>query len=286
MRVVGCRAMTVGVALLLSATLLRAQEEKPEPKIDATALAKQSQNPVANLVSIPFQFNFNTGGGLGDGTLFNLNVQPVIPVKVTPDWNVIFRTIVPYLSSPTSAGDQVSGIGDIQMQFFLSPAKPGKLIWGAGPILSVPTATNPLFRTGSWAVGPTAVLLAMPGHFVLGGLANQLWTFADAGGDPDVNQLLIQPFINYNFARGWAVTFAPILTADWNAASGQEWTVPLGLGLTKTTVFNRRPMTIGGQYYYNVVRPDAGPSSQLRIQVALLYPTGRPVAPEKPKPKE
>ncbi|MBP2649147.1 MAG: hypothetical protein H6Q77_2771 [Gemmatimonadetes bacterium] len=214
MRVIGCRAMTVGVALLLSATLLRAQEEKPEPKIDATALAKQSQNPVANLVSIPFQFNFNTGGGLGDGTLFNL------------------------------------------------------------------------FRTGSWAVGPTAVLLAMPGHFVLGGLANQLWTFADAGGDPDVNQLLIQPFINYNFARGWAVTFAPILTADWNAASGQEWTVPLGLGLTKTTVFNRRPMTIGGQYYYNVVRPDAGPSSQLRIQVALLYPTGRPVAPEKPKPKE
>jgi hypothetical protein len=267
------RAMALASALVLAGSVLSAQEEKPEPKVDATALAKQTQNPVADLVTIPFQFNFNTGGGLGDGTLYNLNLQPVIPVKITPEWNLILRTIVPFLSSPTASGDQVSGLGDIQVQTFLSPSHPGKLIWGIGPQLSVPTATNPLFRTGAWAVGPTAVVLSMPGHWVLGLLANQVWTFADAGGDPDVNQLLIQPFINYNFGHGWAISTGPIITANWNATSGQEWTVPLGLGITKTTVFNRRPMNLGAQYYYNVVHPDSGPASQFRIIVALLYPT-------------
>lgn len=273
MRLIVRRAMAIASVLLLAGSVLSAQEEKPEPKVDATALAKQTQNPVADLVTIPFQFNFNTGGGLGDGTLYNLNLQPVIPVKVTPEWNLILRTIVPFLSSPTAGGDQVSGLGDIQVQTFLSPSHPGKLIWGIGPQLSVPTATNPLFRTGAWAVGPTAVVLSMPGHWVLGLLANQVWTFADAGGDPDVNQLLIQPFINYNFGHGWAISTSPLITANWNAASGQEWTVPLGLGITKTTVFNRRPMNLGAQYYHNVTHPDAGPASQFRIIVALLYPT-------------
>ena len=205
-------------------------------------------------------------------------MQPVIPIKVTQDWNVIFRTIVPFLSSPTASGDQVSGIGDIQLQFFASPAHPGKIIWGLGPIFSVPAATNPLFRTGSWAVGPTAVVLSTPGHWVLGILANQLWTFAESGDAPDVNQLLIQPFVNYNFGKGWAISTAPVITANWSG-SGEQWTVPLGGGLSKTTVFNRRPMTIAGQYYYNVSHPASGPSSQFRLFISLLYPAG-------PKPGE
>ena len=273
MRVMRLFLALTGAALLPAA--LMAQEEKP---VNVGDLAKAAQNPVASLISIPFQFNFNSGGGLGAGTLFNLNVQPVIPIKVTQDWNVIFRTIIPFLSSPTASGDQVSGIGDIQLQFFASPAHPGKIIWGLGPIFSVPAATNPLFRTGSWAVGPTAVVLSTPGHWVLGILANQLWTFAESGDAPDVNQLLIQPFVNYNFGKGWAISTAPVITANWSG-SGEQWTVPLGGGLSKTTVFNRRPMTIAGQYYYNVSHPASGPSSQFRLFVSLLYPAG-------PKPGE
>jgi len=269
------RALAVSLALPFSAALVVAQEGNAAPRIDPTALAKQSQNPVADLVSIPFQLNFNSGGGLGDGTLFNLNIQPVIPVKVTPRWNVIARTIVPYLSSPTATGDQQGGLGDIQLQAFLSPSNPGKVVWGIGPQFSIPTATNPLFRTGSWAVGPTAVALVMPGHFVIGALANQVWTFADAGGDPDINQLLVQPFINYNFGHGWALSTAPIITANWNAESGQQWTVPLGGGITKVTKLGGRLMNVGAQYFYNVVRPDAAPGSQFRLIVILLYPSAK-----------
>ena len=264
------RALRLAGCLLLGASGLSAQEKPP---MDATALAKQTQNPVADLVTIPFQFNFNSGGGLSDGTLFNLNFQPVIPIKVTPDWTIIARTIIPFLSSPGPGGTQVSGLGDIVLQTFLSPAHPGKIIWGVGPEFSIPAATNPQFRTGSWAVGPTAVALTTRGPMVMGLLANQLWTFADAGGDPRVNQLLIQPFFNYNFGRGWAISTGPIITANWSAPSGQEWTVPLGLGIQRVTMFSGRPINIGAQYYYNVVHPDNGPASQFRIIFALLYPS-------------
>jgi hypothetical protein len=119
----------------------------------------------------------------------------------------------------------------------------------------------------------------MPGDFVLGAVAGQTWTFADAGGDPRVNLFLVQPFINYNFGQGWALSFAPIITANWGAASGEQWTLPLGGGIVKTTVFNGRPMNVGAQYYYNAVRPDAAPASQFRLVVALLYPSKRPAAP-------
>ena len=265
----------VGVLLLISSAVV-AQDEKAQPeKVDATALAKQTQNPVADLVSVPFQFNFNSGGGLGDGTLYNLNIQPVIPITLNKDWKLIARAIVPYISSPAPGGGPEGGFGDIQLQSYLTPAAGGKIIWGLGPLFSFPAATNPLVRTGSWAVGPAAVLLVMPGHWVIGGLVNQLWTYADNGGQPEVNQFVFQPFINYNFGVGWALSTAPLITANWDAASGDEWTVPLGVGITKTTVFNRRPMNIGLQYYHNVVHPDGGPSDQVRIVLALLYPTAR-----------
>ncbi|HKO34817.1 MAG TPA: neuromedin U [Candidatus Limnocylindria bacterium] len=264
-------------ALILTAAVASAQEEKagPPEKVDATALAKQTQNPVADLVSIPFQFNFNSGGGLGDGTLYNLNIQPVIPITLNEDWKLIARAIVPYISSPAPDGGQEGGFGDIQLQSYFTQAHSGKVIWGIGPLFSFPAATNPLVRTGSWAAGPAAVVLTMPGHWVIGGLVNQLWTYADNGGEPEVNQFVVQPFINYNFGVGWALSTGPLITANWNAPSGQEWTVPIGLGITKTTVFNRRPMNIGLQYYHNVVHPDGGPSDQVRIILALLYPTAR-----------
>ena len=110
------------------------------------------------------------------------------------------------------------------------------------------------------------------GPFVLGGLVTQLWPLSDAGDAPETDLLTLQPFVNYNFGHGWALSFAPIITANWDASSGNEWTVPIGTGLTRTTVFNRRPINIGVTYYYNVERPDGSAAQQLRFVVTLLYP--------------
>ena len=265
------RAFLVAAAMLaLGAPLSRARAQE-----DPTALAKKTQNPVGDLISLPFQFNFNTGGGFGDATFYNLNFQPVVPIKLSPKWNVIARTIVPFVSLPgATPADRVRGIGDIQEQLFLSPAQPGGLIWGLGAAFSFPTATNDAVRTGTWAAGPNVVLLTMTGPWVLGALANQLWTYHDEGGAPEVNQFLVQPFINYNFGVGWALSTAPIITANWDAPDGEQWTVPVGLGLTRTTQFQGRPMSIGVQYYHNVEHPSGAAANQLRVALSLLFPSG------------
>jgi hypothetical protein len=163
-------------------------------------------------------------------------------------------------------------VGDIQEQIFFVPAKTGAIIWGVGPALSLPTATATPFETGTWGAGATAVVVKIAGPFVLGGLFSQIWPMADAGDEPETDLLTIQPFVNYNMGEGWALSFSPLITANWDAPSGNEWNVPLGVGITKTTVFNRRPMNIGVQYYYNVERPDGSAAQQLRFVVALLYP--------------
>jgi hypothetical protein len=264
------------IALILAflfSPLVFAQEAPAGP--DSTSLAKQTQNPVADLISIPFQFNFNTGGDLNDATLFNMNFQPVIPFRLTEDWNIVARTILPFLNIPGPDGSRFSGIGDLQQQVFFSPSKPGKLIWGVGPIFSLPTATTAPAETGSWGAGPTFVALTMKGPWVIGALANNVWTFADSGDSTEVNQFLLQPFINYNFGKGWALAYAPIITANWDAPSGNEWTVPVGIGISRTVVFNKRPMSLSAQYYHNAKRPDGSAANQLRIIVSLLYPKGK-----------
>lgn len=238
-------------------------------------LAKASQNPVGDLTLLPFQFNFNTGGGLPPGRAFsNVNFQPVFPMKAGTRWTVIARTIVPYLSIPVGpvTGRQ-TGNGDILQQFFLTPQKPGKLIWGVGPIFSFPTATNDLARTGSWAVGPVTVWLIMPGQWTIGSLLYNLWTFSDADNGIEVNQLAFQPIVNYNLADGWTFSYTPIWTANWDASGDETWTIPLGLGVSKVTAIGSQPMSLALQYWNNVVRPDAANEHQVRFVVSALYPT-------------
>jgi hypothetical protein len=227
---------------------------------------------VGGLISIPFQFNFNTGGDLSDRTFFNVNFQPVIPFRASRNWNVIARTIVPVDSMPAPDGARFSGLGDIQEQVFVTPSRPGAIIWGLGPTFSFPTATSSAFETGTWDAGVSLVLVKSTGKFVLGGLITQVWPLFDADEGRVTDVFTVQPSINYNFGHGWALAFAPSITANWDASDGNAWTVPLGLGLTRTVVFNRRPMNLGVSYYYNVERPDGVAGQQLRFIVTLLYP--------------
>jgi hypothetical protein len=260
----------VGFALLL----VMACVSTPGLAQDDGELAKKTQNPVADLISVPFQNNVNFGVGPDDDVQYILNIQPVIPFKLTEDWNLISRTIVPLIYQPELAPGvgEVFGLGDIQQSLFLSPAKPGKLIWGVGPILQFPTATDDSLGQGKWGAGPTAVALTMHGPWVVGALVNNVWSFAGDSDRPDVNQMLIQPFVNYNLPHAWYVTTAPIITANWEADGDDRWTVPIGGGVGKIVRIGKLPINVQLAGYYNVMRPDDAAEWQLRIQIQLLFP--------------
>ena len=241
----------------------------------ATELAKKTQNPVADLISVPFQNNFNVGAGSKDEMVWILNVQPVIPIKLNADWNLITRTIMPIISLPSlfPDADNAFGLGDINPSFFFSPSKPSKFIWGAGPTMTFPTATNRILGSGKWSMGPAAVALFIDGPWVLGTLANQQWSFA-GWGNKDVNALLIQPFINYNLSHGWYLVSGPIITGDFSASSGNHWTVPVGGGGGKLWRVGKvgLPVNTQVQAFFNAERPRYGPDWQLRVQIQFLFP--------------
>ncbi|HEX4682559.1 MAG TPA: hypothetical protein VH277_07625 [Gemmatimonadaceae bacterium] len=235
-------------------------------------LAKASQNPVANLNSFPLQYNYSSGGGLQSRTYLLLNVQPVMPLPLDDKWLLVSRTIVPYTSIPLPDGTRRTGVADIQQQTYFTPKKPGMLVWGAGPIFSIPSATNDAARTGQWALGPTAVALVSPGRWVIGALANNLWRVSGVDNGPPVNQLTVQPFVNFNIPSGWAIVTAPIIMSNWSSPEGERWTVPIGIGLSKVTAIGRQPVSLGMQYYHNVKHPTPAGADQFRFQFTLLYP--------------
>lgn len=244
--------------------------------MSATELAKLAQNPVANLISVPFQNNTNFNVGPQNGTQNILNIQPVIPVHLNKDWNLITRTIVPVISQPafTPTQDRENGLGDIQFTGFLSPASAEGTIWGVGPIVQLPTNSNDRLGNDRWGLGASAVILRLEkgSPWVYGFLVNNVWSVGSSGSDPSYSNFLLQPFLNYNFPGGFYLTSAPIITAAWKADSGQRWTVPLGGGIGKIFHFGRLPVNMQLAAYGNVVKPDNGADWQLRFQVQFMFP--------------
>jgi hypothetical protein len=254
-------------------------DQTSEAAANSDALRKAAQNPVASLISVPVQNNNNTGIDPGYRTQNVLNVQPVIPLKVSDSWNLIIRWISPIIYQPLPAPPPLpqvgfSGLGDMQPTFLLSPSKPHKIIWGAGPIFQLPTATSQFLGQGKLALGPNIVVLAMPGHFVLGVLANNIWSVAGPSSRRSVNQLLTQYFINFNMKKGWYLTTQPIITANWNstAPSGSVWTVPFGGGVGRIMKLGFQPVNINVQIYGNAVHPPGASPWGVRATFALLFP--------------
>ncbi len=273
-KLLGC-GLAVLAAILFSPVVTLAAEEAGTDE-DTDALAKMAQNPIADMISLPFQNNMYFNAGAKDKTIYNLNIQPVIPFKLNDEWNLITRTIIPITSQPSlfPGMDSAAGLGDINPTFFFSPVtKPGELIWGVGPTFTIPTATDDLLGSDRWSAGPAVVLLTMQGHWVVGALANNQWSFAGPGhGGSRVNAFLLQPFANYNLSKGWYICSSPIITADWEADSGQKWTVPLGGGFGRLLKVGKMPVNFQLQAFSNVVHPDDGPDWSLRFQIQLLFP--------------
>ena len=263
-------------SVVLGAALVAMAPARAE--MSAEELAKLAQNPVGNLISVPFQNNTNFNVGPLEGTQNILNIQPVYPIEVNPDWNIITRTIMPLIWQPGFVAGQGTefGLGDIQLSAFLSPSKPTAegIIWGAGAIVQMPTNTDARLGNKNWGLGPTAVVLRIKhgDPWVFGVLANNVWSLSSDERGGAYSNGLIQPFVNYNFKDGFYLTSAPIMTVNWKADSGQKWTVPLGGGVGKIFHLGRLPVNTQLSAYYNVVHPDDGANWQIRAQVQLMFP--------------
>ena len=240
--------------------------------VDQGDLAKAAQNPVGDLISLPFQNNMNFDVGPADRTQNVLNIQPVWPIALSKNWNFITRTIVPVISQPAPGSERTNGLGDINFTGFFSPKQPGKIIWGVGPTLVFPTATDDVTGTDKWSAGPSVVVLTMPGQWVIGALVSNVWSFSGDDERADVNSFLMQYFVNYNLPDGWYLTSAPIITANWEAESGEQWTVPFGGGIGRVFRIGRQPINMQTQVFYNVETPTNGAKWQWRLQVQLLFP--------------
>jgi len=286
------RFLALVVFLLLASSLIAqdtpigvpgtqvATEETPAAAVNTDALRKAAQNPVASLISVPIQENWNFGIAPNNRIQNVMNVQPVIPLTAGKDWNLIIRWITPVIFQPVGAQSGFYGFGDMQPAFFLSPKK-GKLIWGVGPQLLLPTATKTgILGQGKFGLGPTAVVLVQPGKWTLGALVNNVWGVAGHSDLPDVNQFLLQYFINYNLQKGWYLTWQPTLTANWNATNVGRWVVPMGGGVGRIMRLGAQPVNLTAQFYGNAVYPTGTSPWSMRLQISFLFPK---MPPNRPK---
>jgi hypothetical protein len=235
---------------------------------DADELAKKLSNPVASLISVPFQFNADFGG---DVETYNLKGQAVIPFQLSPDWNLISRSIMPFAGVTGLPSGDVWGLGDFTQSFYLSPSTPGAggIIWGVGPSFLLPTATDPVLGTGKWGVGPSGLVLRQSGHTTIGILATQTWSFAGDEDRSDVNTTFLQPFFSYSLGGGKTIGINSESVYDWNA---DQWTVPVNFTFSKVFNFRGQAMSwmVGGRVY--VVKPDGGPDWGVRAGLTFLFP--------------
>ncbi|MHC4332441.1 MAG: neuromedin U [Planctomycetota bacterium] len=262
-------ALLALVAVMLTGSVLAQEADDADSE-----LAKKTQNPVADLISVPFQNNINFEVGDGGYTQNILNIQPVYPVHLDDQWNLITRTIVPVVHQPPliPGTDRECGLGDIQFTAFLSPRDSGGLIWGTGPVFRFDTATDETLGQEKWSAGPSVVALKIEGPWVYGALVQNLWSYAGDSDRAHVNEFLLQPFINHNLPHGWYLSSSPIITCNWKADSGNRWTVPVGGGIGKIVRFGKLPVNLSCQGFYNVESPRNGADWTLRLQMQLLFP--------------
>ena len=247
-----------------------APDESATVSASAQELAKEKHNPFANQISIPLQLSSSLDVGPGNGTTGGLNVQPVIPVSLGYDWRLITRTSLSLLT--TQQPHRKGWFGDIELQTYVSPGFFNKWVWGFGPVVDAPTATENSLGTGKWSAGPAAGLVFVSGPWVNGVLANQTWSFAGQSDRAAVSQSTFEPVISYNFENGWFLGFDSTMTADWNAPSDRRWTIPIGLDAGKEFEIGRHTLSFQFGTYYNVERAEGAARWLVRVQVTLEFP--------------
>jgi len=252
--------------LLLAATTFLYSQEK-----DA---AKDAQNPLANIISMPFQNNTTFGLGDANRTSNTLNIQPIYPIGFSNKWVLINRAIIPIETFPdfSQSSGSITGLGDINFTAWLAPPGKGTFTWGFGFVSIWPTATDDILGSGKFSIGPSLVLVNMTKKLMLALIISDWFSIAGDADRADVNTFYTQYVVTYFLPNKWYLTTAPIITANWEAESGQQWTVPFGGGFGKMLKFGNLPVDLQTQAFYYAVKPDGGPEWGLRFQFKMIFP--------------
>ena len=271
-----CRAQDESADAVLEPSEAQNDQETPsEKKLTATELAKASQNPIADMISLPVRNTTNFGASPDHNKIQNLvTLSPLIPIKLTSNWNLITRTVIPILYQPalTPGGSREFGVSDINVTAWVARSESRRLIWGLGPTIFLPTAMEKTLGTGKWSAGPSIAMVAQPKNWVLGFLAYNVWSFAGYKDRASVNQLLLQTFVNYNLPKGWYLTTAPFLSANWKLPNDDRWMVPAGGGFGKIVRTKRLTLDLQTQGFYYVQRPRSESKWSLLMQLKFLFP--------------
>ena len=271
--------LIAGIAIGTAPAVVHAGQQatnnaRPVDDDESEKLAKKLSNPISDLVSVPFQFNWYQNVGPLELSTFVLNVQPVIPLQLSNDWNLILRIIVPFVGQPPFFTGDVStfGVGDITSSFFFSPRNNSGFTWGVGPVFETPSSYQPTIGSGRYSIGPTAVALQQTGKWTIGTLWNQVWSVAGDKRRADVEEMFLQPFIAYQATHTITLTVTSETTANWQATGNDRWTVPL-LGLiSKLDKFGPFPASYQLGLSWFPAHPDLGPSWNIRGAVVILLP--------------
>jgi hypothetical protein len=267
-------SVVIGLAPHIAVAGQQPANAAPRTPEENEELAKKLSNPISDLVSVPFQFNWYQDVGPLDLSTFILNVQPVIPLELNKDWNLILRIIVPFIGQPPLFIGDLSafGVGDVTSSFFFSPRNSSGFTWGVGPVFETPSSYQPTIGSGHFSIGPTAVALQQTGKWTIGVLGNQVWSVAGDSRRADVNQMFLQPFLAYQKTHTVTLTLTSEMTANWEAHGEERWTVPILGDISKLDKFGPFPASYELGAAWLPAHPDVGPSWSIRGAVTILLP--------------